>query len=477
VVLLHELAHVRRLDCVTQPLAHLAVALHWFNPLAWLALRRLTAEREQACDDMVIAAGERASNYATHLLDVARTLRAGHVAAAAAVTMARRSELEARLRGILDAARPRRAATRWTLAAGILVTSVLVVPVASVRLARAEGNAVQTTGAPAAAGARAEQNAVYKPIDPARKPTSDVTGVVKDESGRPVGDVEVLAVRGREPDAERRTARADGQGRFRFDGLTPDGYWFFSVNEPRYGWEWDHERGVSVPAAAETLPVDVTLYRSRTLRGTVVDEGGKPAAGVRVALVNQVLPGTRRPVSGHIDIDFLVAETGADGRFTMPRLRPGRADFVLEHPEFANTFESVDIAVGADETTAALTIQRGLTLRGRVTHDGRPLAGVGVHVGMNEAHRPIVRWQGTTDDDGRFEAPRIRSLRPETRPRSASVSVSVVDPVWFSDGYGVYQTGDTEFPEVEIRRRGSRSRWASPCRRLARTSAPSARWP
>lgn len=50
VILLHELAHVKRWDVLWTWLGLMMCALHWFNPLAWLCLRRFHVDREILCD-------------------------------------------------------------------------------------------------------------------------------------------------------------------------------------------------------------------------------------------------------------------------------------------------------------------------------------------------------------------------------------------------------------------------------------------
>jgi TonB family protein len=131
-VLLHELAHVRRADGATRLLARIALSLFWWNPLAWSAWRVFLKESERAADDLVLSAGAPAADYAGHLLEVARSLQFAP-AASAAVAMARRSDLEGRLRAILDSKADRTHPGRASAFAAAAVAVALVVPLAALR--------------------------------------------------------------------------------------------------------------------------------------------------------------------------------------------------------------------------------------------------------------------------------------------------------------------------------------------------------
>jgi TonB family protein len=133
IVLLHELAHVSRGDVATQLLARLAVILNWWNPLAWTAWREFLKERERATDDLVLHAGACASDYASHLLEVARTMQSAPNLGWAAVAMARRSQLEGRLLAILDSRVNRKAAGRASALIAVLAAVAIVAPLAAVR--------------------------------------------------------------------------------------------------------------------------------------------------------------------------------------------------------------------------------------------------------------------------------------------------------------------------------------------------------
>jgi len=71
-ILAHEQVHRDRLDNLWNLLACTLTALHWWNPLAWWAARRMQADQELACDATVLA------NRPDALADYARALLAAH---------------------------------------------------------------------------------------------------------------------------------------------------------------------------------------------------------------------------------------------------------------------------------------------------------------------------------------------------------------------------------------------------------------
>ncbi len=130
-VLLHELAHVKRHDFLIQLVAGVACAVYWFHPMVWLAATRLREERERACDDHVLRAGATPSAYASHLLEIARGLRAARATSLASVAMARPAQLATRLIDVLDTRRCRDTLSARAALPAWLAAIAVVVPLAA----------------------------------------------------------------------------------------------------------------------------------------------------------------------------------------------------------------------------------------------------------------------------------------------------------------------------------------------------------
>lgn len=138
-VLLHELAHLRRRDLISQFCAYLIAAIWWFQPLVWLSLRSLRHESELACDAETVAHGLEPSSYAIELLEIARALKsdttnsAEHAWSNTAISMARPHQLERRVKAILSQSVPGLSLTRrlssLTSLCLIAVTASAVTPV------------------------------------------------------------------------------------------------------------------------------------------------------------------------------------------------------------------------------------------------------------------------------------------------------------------------------------------------------------
>jgi len=200
-VLLHELAHVARFDWLMQLASQVARAIHWFNPLAWLAARKVQALQELACDDRVLGVGLLAADYAEQLLAVTSGRRISRTLAAAGLAMGRERRLECRLRAILDPSRNRRTPSRRRALVSLAIALAALVSLASAnfRVAAAEP-APSESSAPAEPAAKEANEA--EP-DTAAKEDSAVKedSAAKDE---PVADEAAIKAKGLELEDARR---------------------------------------------------------------------------------------------------------------------------------------------------------------------------------------------------------------------------------------------------------------------------------
>jgi beta-lactamase regulating signal transducer with metallopeptidase domain len=225
IVIRHELAHVRRHDEIVQVAGELLRVVHWINPLVWIACRRLRQESEYACDDAVLSAGVEATEYATHLLDVARHLSARRAAWIPAPAIARPSTLERRIVAMLHRHRHRAPVSRrgWSVAA--LVGLVVSIPLAAAGVAPVPEAGASRFAASAPGRTTATQTdtpALDSQATLGGLVAATISGRVLDQSGGALPGTR-LTLTDLQTGAEL-TAHADVAGRFAFRNLQPSRY-------------------------------------------------------------------------------------------------------------------------------------------------------------------------------------------------------------------------------------------------------------
>ena len=127
-VMVHELSHVERRDCLINLLADLTAAIYWCNPLVTYAARRVRAEGELACDEEALRAGSEPDAYAAMLLDFARTAFTRKMPRALTAA-ARPSELESRVIAVLGLRHPGAPLRRWMALGFAGMVPIVAVPV------------------------------------------------------------------------------------------------------------------------------------------------------------------------------------------------------------------------------------------------------------------------------------------------------------------------------------------------------------
>lgn len=120
-VIAHEQAHIRRKDHWWKLLGFLLLAIHWFNPLLWLAYGLLCRDIELACDETVIRklGNQQRADYSQALL----ACSVSHRSIAACPLAFGEVGVKERVKSVLTYKKP----ARWIIAAAIAACSVIAV--------------------------------------------------------------------------------------------------------------------------------------------------------------------------------------------------------------------------------------------------------------------------------------------------------------------------------------------------------------
>ncbi|MBE7493573.1 MAG: hypothetical protein HS117_01355 [Verrucomicrobiaceae bacterium] len=285
VIFLHELAHLRRRDLWTQIFASLVVAIHWFNPVAWLAARFLRVEAEMAADEKAL---KRTEPAAAHRLGEAVLAFATRMPAVWALWMTSAAllgisgcqrDLRRRFRALTDVAKGRKA--WWSAGLAVFVT-------------------LAVTGL--------TRSADEKPAAAAQ--TTVVEGLVVDEAGKPVEGAHChLTIEAGVPLVAFDRQQSGIDGRFRFEKVPHPSILKLSVSHQ------DMRTVRSEFASAdEKVEKKLTLSRTAYISGRVTRKAdGTPVKGALVYL------GTETSISSlPFRWDSRGARTDADGRYLMP---------------------------------------------------------------------------------------------------------------------------------------------------------------
>ena len=308
-VIAHEMGHYRRRDNLTAALHMLVAAMFWFYPLVWWLGARRVEERENACDERVLEAGNDPQTYAASILKVCRFYLQSPLACAAGVSGA---ELKKRMERIMENRTARRLSGLKKLLLGACAAAAVAVPVLV-------GLATATRAEDAATPALVKQRLAEQALP--RKEVGIDPAAFDKLAGYYQMTPNVIFVIGRK--GNHYFQNSIGQAPVEMYPESPTKFFLKSVNPPaQFSFVTDaqghgtemvlHQSGAEQHAAR----IDDALGRKAedTLKRRIAEN--KPAAGTEAALRHQI----DGLASGHPDYNTMVPTLAAGTRQMLPTL-------------------------------------------------------------------------------------------------------------------------------------------------------------
>ncbi len=428
-VLIHEGAHALRRDPLIALLQRIGGALFWWHPLVHLVNRDLTRAREEVCDNFVLTHTE-PETYGATLLRLA-TLSPAMARLPLAIGMFDgRGKLEDRIRGLLDTRRRIMTRVHFVTAATVLGAFAMFSLVVAAARVGAQDPGDSPPAAPPIA-AKEPEPAPAESIDSsstgklgglnsARSAGAEetVVGTVVSPDGKPVVGIEVLAFEGGKQLEQKFTS--DERGEFRVPKAWREvDHWLTIVardGRERLGW-FDfmvHGHSDSGQKSDDGSFQLVLLPMSRTIRGRILDESGRPLAQIPVRInqldheVNSNSVHWRYQKLGDEPL-LLGAISDKDGRF---ELKLPAETFAWLGASHADWVEQPIRATRERDDLGDTRLVRAAQVAGRVidSRTGKPLAGV--TIGASATRTEIFESGGDnakTDVDGNYLIQGLRS--------------------------------------------------------------------
>jgi peroxiredoxin/uncharacterized GH25 family protein len=251
--------------------------------------------------------------------------------------------------------------------------------------------------------------------DAQRRP--DLTGVVKDRSDRPLSDATVFIYTAGPKEGTgvlcpscyadcRKRTNTDADGKFSIEELDPS--LIFRVLVVAKGFQPEFVAKVDPaekPIEVALKPISGGETPNKRMRGVVLDGDGKPVSGAVVS-IRGVSRGTSTRFGGNKEVDPVAVSDDA-GEFTINSAEP--FDAVGVDVEAAGFAKGIFQRLATGGEVHMLKLDEGVTVKGRVLHDGKPLRGIDMGIaGANRRSEIFVGdYTVATDTNGAFLFPNL----------------------------------------------------------------------